>query len=183
MTLQRKTQKSNKNIFSGLIIQLAGWEWVFYLQGGLALIWCLLWTIFVADTPTSHRWPWPLFIQTLELVCSSVSWSVGHKKKKIHHFSDFGYLAGPFFFHIHNKVQPNSNYGLRFISSAEAEYIAASQPKQVISSCFRIGQNKFFFVFRGTLMQASLRCPGERFSAQVLWKWKYTTQAPWTGWI
>jgi len=57
---------------SGLIIQLAGWEWVFYLQGGLALIWCLLWTIFVEDTPSSHR----------------------------------------------------------FISSAEAEYIAASQPKQ-----------------------------------------------------
>jgi len=40
---------------SGLIIQLDGWEWVFYLQGGLALIWCLLWIIFVADTPSSHR--------------------------------------------------------------------------------------------------------------------------------
>jgi len=57
---------------SGLIIQLFGWEWVFYLQGGLALLWCLLWVLLVADSPDKHR----------------------------------------------------------FISNEEAEYIAASQPKQ-----------------------------------------------------
>ena len=41
---------------SGLIIQLFGWEWVFYLQGGLALLWCLLWVLLVADSPDKHRW-------------------------------------------------------------------------------------------------------------------------------
>ena len=51
-----KTDGNNNDIFSGLIIQLAGWEWVFYLQGGLALLWCILWILFVSDTPSSHRW-------------------------------------------------------------------------------------------------------------------------------
>ena len=39
---------------SGLIAANLGWEWVFYLHGGLSLIWCLLWVIFVSDTPQSH---------------------------------------------------------------------------------------------------------------------------------
>ena len=42
--------------FSGLIIQLVSWKWVFYLQGGLALLWCLLWVLLVADSPDKHRW-------------------------------------------------------------------------------------------------------------------------------
>nr|XP_040577086.1 LOW QUALITY PROTEIN: sialin-like [Lepeophtheirus salmonis] len=40
---------------SGLITSLLGWEWVFYLHGGLALIWCVVWMIFVTDTPETHK--------------------------------------------------------------------------------------------------------------------------------
>ena len=39
---------------SGLINKLCGWEWVFYIQGGLSLVWCVLWIILVFDTPSKH---------------------------------------------------------------------------------------------------------------------------------
>ena len=39
---------------SGVINKLCGWEWVFYIQGGLSLIWCVLWVILVFDTPSKH---------------------------------------------------------------------------------------------------------------------------------
>lgn len=32
-----------------------GWEAVFYLHGGLAIIWCVLWAIFVTDSPETHK--------------------------------------------------------------------------------------------------------------------------------
>ena len=40
--------------FSGILADSLGWEWVFYIQGGLSLIWCVLWLVFVYDTPQSH---------------------------------------------------------------------------------------------------------------------------------
>jgi ACS family sodium-dependent inorganic phosphate cotransporter len=40
---------------SGIINTLCGWEFVFYIQGGLSLIWCVLWVICVSDTPASHQ--------------------------------------------------------------------------------------------------------------------------------
>jgi len=39
----------------GVIMKLCGWEWVFYIQGGLALIWCVLWAFLVFDTPDKHK--------------------------------------------------------------------------------------------------------------------------------
>jgi len=39
---------------SGIINKYCGWEWVFYIQGGLSLVWCILWVIFVFDTPSKH---------------------------------------------------------------------------------------------------------------------------------
>ncbi|KAG0717344.1 putative inorganic phosphate cotransporter [Chionoecetes opilio] len=30
---------------------LAGWRWVFYVQAGMALVWCLAWFLVVADSP------------------------------------------------------------------------------------------------------------------------------------
>ena len=40
---------------AGLIASALGWPWVFYLHGGLASIWCVLWAIFVTDTPADHK--------------------------------------------------------------------------------------------------------------------------------
>ncbi|KAK7066596.1 hypothetical protein SK128_005107 [Halocaridina rubra] len=38
------------------IIESLGWEFVFYIQAGLTLIWCLFWFILVADSPEKSRW-------------------------------------------------------------------------------------------------------------------------------
>ncbi len=40
--------------FSGILAAVAGWESVFYVQGGLALIWCGLWLVCVYDSPEEH---------------------------------------------------------------------------------------------------------------------------------
>eukprot|EP00092_Neocalanus_flemingeri_P031916 GFUD01034672.1.p1 GENE.GFUD01034672.1~~GFUD01034672.1.p1 ORF type:complete len:490 (+),score=95.67 GFUD01034672.1:74-1543(+) len=40
---------------SGIINTLCGWEYVFYIQGSLSLVWCVLWVICVTDTPASHH--------------------------------------------------------------------------------------------------------------------------------
>eukprot|EP00091_Calanus_sinicus_P006817 TRINITY_DN17581_c0_g1_i1.p1 TRINITY_DN17581_c0_g1~~TRINITY_DN17581_c0_g1_i1.p1 ORF type:complete len:116 (-),score=41.38 TRINITY_DN17581_c0_g1_i1:114-437(-) len=40
---------------SGIINTLCGWEFVFYIQGGLSLIWCVIWFICVSDTPAKHQ--------------------------------------------------------------------------------------------------------------------------------
>ena len=42
---------------SGLIAAdpALGWQGIFYLHGGLSLIWCLAWAVFVTDTPSSNR--------------------------------------------------------------------------------------------------------------------------------
>nr|CAG4648619.1 EOG090X04X8 [Polyphemus pediculus] len=40
--------------FSGILADLFGWESVFYVQGGLAFIWCILWIFFAYDSPQQH---------------------------------------------------------------------------------------------------------------------------------
>jgi ACS family sodium-dependent inorganic phosphate cotransporter len=40
---------------AGLIAGLINWEAVFYIHGGLSLIWCVLWVLFVSDTPSNHK--------------------------------------------------------------------------------------------------------------------------------
>ena len=40
---------------SGIINKLCGWEFVFYIQGGLSLLWCAVWYICVSDTPAEHK--------------------------------------------------------------------------------------------------------------------------------
>ena len=39
---------------SGVIAGSLGWEAVFYIHGGLAIIWCFLWVIFVTDDTKNH---------------------------------------------------------------------------------------------------------------------------------
>jgi len=41
-------------ILSGVIMNWA-WEAVFYIEGGLSLIWVVLWIVFVSDSPDSHK--------------------------------------------------------------------------------------------------------------------------------
>ena len=40
---------------SGLIASYLSWEWVFYIHGGLASIWLLLWAIFITDDPKDNK--------------------------------------------------------------------------------------------------------------------------------
>ena len=40
--------------FTGILASEYGWEWVFYVQGGLSLIWYFLWLCFVYDSPKLH---------------------------------------------------------------------------------------------------------------------------------
>ena len=148
--------------FSGLIIQLAGWEWVFYLQGGLALLWCLLWVLLVADSPDKHRWQ--RLKNNLRLKSKVRFWlfEFSDMKEQPQKFAIksivvvWGYWCRqyphdliPNCLLLHLEAGRNletfiatsplqaltqiTENILRFISSEEAEYIAASQPKQVQS--------------------------------------------------
>lgn len=40
--------------FSGILAEELGWESVFYVQGGLGAIWCVLWIFLVFDSPQEH---------------------------------------------------------------------------------------------------------------------------------
>ncbi|KAF0296506.1 putative inorganic phosphate cotransporter [Amphibalanus amphitrite] len=42
--------------FTGLLAAVLGWEEVFYVQGGLSLIFVVLWFVFVYDSPEKHPW-------------------------------------------------------------------------------------------------------------------------------
>jgi MFS transporter, ACS family, solute carrier family 17 (sodium-dependent inorganic phosphate cotransporter), other len=39
---------------SGLIAGWMGWPAVFYIMGGLSLVWCVLWPMLVFDSPRKH---------------------------------------------------------------------------------------------------------------------------------
>jgi MFS family permease len=39
---------------AGLIADLMGWEGVFYLHGGLSLVWCVMWVALVTNSPEDH---------------------------------------------------------------------------------------------------------------------------------
>uniref|UniRef100_A0A6P7GY55 Sialin n=1 Tax=Diabrotica virgifera virgifera TaxID=50390 RepID=A0A6P7GY55_DIAVI len=42
-------------LISGIIAGNIGWEAVFYIEGGISILWLLLWGVFIADTPKSQR--------------------------------------------------------------------------------------------------------------------------------
>ena len=44
---------------SGLLAGSLGWESVFYIHGGLCVIWCVLWLLFVTDEPNDHKYMSP----------------------------------------------------------------------------------------------------------------------------
>ena len=42
--------------FTGLLAAVLGWEEVFYVQGGMSLVFVVLWFAFVYDSPEKHPW-------------------------------------------------------------------------------------------------------------------------------
>merc|ERR1719431_2492290 len=44
---------------SGVITSLIDWEAIFYIQGALSLVWCILWAVLVSDSPASSRFAKP----------------------------------------------------------------------------------------------------------------------------
>lgn len=40
--------------FCGLVIDALGWEAAFYVTGAFSLAWCLLWYVFMYETPQEH---------------------------------------------------------------------------------------------------------------------------------
>lgn len=52
--------------FSGILAESLGWESVFYVQGGLSTIWCVLWIFLVYDSPQQHPRIHPLELEMFE---------------------------------------------------------------------------------------------------------------------
>ena len=67
--------------FSGLLAGTLGWESVFYVQGGLGIIWCVLWILFVYDSPLSHPRIHPT---ELELFTSTMTGGDSSQKKPVY---------------------------------------------------------------------------------------------------
>ncbi|GJQ80124.1 hypothetical protein Trydic_g19405 [Trypoxylus dichotomus] len=69
------------NLLSGFIAIQAGWEWVFYIMGGLSTIWLVLWVIFVTDKPRDLKF---ISDKELQMIESSLNqkYEDGHTKKK-----------------------------------------------------------------------------------------------------
>lgn len=64
--------------FSGILAAAFGWEAVFYVQGGLAMIWCLLWLIFVYDSPQDHPRIHPVELELFETSMQGGGGGHGH---------------------------------------------------------------------------------------------------------
>lgn len=66
--------------FSGILAEKLGWESVFYVQGGLGAIWCVLWIFLVFDTPQDHPRIHPAERQLLEKCMEN-----GGQKRQVHY--------------------------------------------------------------------------------------------------
>lgn len=42
-------------LLAGVLAAALGWASVFYVMGGLSLVWCLLWACLVADSPAQQQ--------------------------------------------------------------------------------------------------------------------------------
>ncbi|KAJ4428938.1 hypothetical protein ANN_25934, partial [Periplaneta americana] len=60
---------------SGVMAEFGGWPMIFYVFGGLSVLWCIPWIFIVYDTPESHP-----FISTEEK--SSILASIGSQEKE-----------------------------------------------------------------------------------------------------
>ena len=71
--------------FTGVLAATLGWEWVFYVQGGLALIWCILWVFLVYDSPHQHPRIHPDELKLFEFMTKGREYAVNSLNK--HKFS------------------------------------------------------------------------------------------------
>lgn len=68
-------------LVTGLISSAFGWEAIFYIEGGCAAVWMILWIIFASDSPNQH-----MFISTEEknmIVASLNEGDISNEKKKL----------------------------------------------------------------------------------------------------
>lgn len=66
--------------FSGLLAGTLGWESVFYVQGGLGIIWCVVWIFLVYDSPLNHPRIHP---NELELFASAMTSTESNQKSPV----------------------------------------------------------------------------------------------------
>jgi ACS family sodium-dependent inorganic phosphate cotransporter len=64
--------------FSGILAAAFGWESVFYVQGGLAMVWCVLWLVFVYDSPQDHPRIHPAELELFESCMAGGGGGHGH---------------------------------------------------------------------------------------------------------
>lgn len=67
-------------LLAGVIAGSVGWEAVFYIMGGLSVMWMILWVIFVADSPEKLS----LISQNeRDLIVDALNAEVGGRKKEV----------------------------------------------------------------------------------------------------
>ncbi|XP_043276500.1 putative inorganic phosphate cotransporter [Venturia canescens] len=65
-------------LLSGLLAAKLGWVWIFYIEGGLCLIWCTAWWLMIEDSPKQQQ----RFITQQEK--NYILDSLGQKKNNLH---------------------------------------------------------------------------------------------------
>lgn len=68
-------------LLSGTIAQYLGWQWIFYIEGALCLIWCTAWWLMIEDSPEKQQW----FISEAEknYIPNSLGEIKGHHAEKL----------------------------------------------------------------------------------------------------
>ncbi|XP_062954090.1 sodium-dependent phosphate transport protein 4 isoform X2 [Cynocephalus volans] len=67
-------------LLGGLISQVLGWPFVFYIFGGIGCVCCVLWFVLVYDDPASHPW---ISISEKEYIISSLDQQVSSSKQPL----------------------------------------------------------------------------------------------------
>lgn len=62
---------------SGVICDRLGWEYVYYIFGGAAFVWCIVWLLYAADTPQQQ---WLISDEEKEYITESLADSANNKK-------------------------------------------------------------------------------------------------------
>lgn len=71
-------------VMCGYLIAAFGWESVFYVSGGLGLIWYICWELFVYDTPATHP---TISIRERTYIENCIGKTVRNKSKPVRKFT------------------------------------------------------------------------------------------------
>lgn len=55
---------------SGVVGEKLGWQWIFYVVAAIALVWCIVWAIFIRNTPEQDKF---ISDRELEYITNSIS--------------------------------------------------------------------------------------------------------------